>query len=483
MTATSSIPLPCTHPPVCPPPSDVSFEELYTGAACGLLTMTPEGTVLTINDTVLALCGILRRTALGGSVLRALTRGSQLLYETRCLPVLRLTGELREVALTIIRADGTELAVLVNAVTVNGLVRVAVFDSTARQVYERELLQARRAAERSESRVRALKEASMSFGGSRDEQALAEELVRIARQTLTATDVAVLLLDRDADGALRLIAGTDPLDGKLEEGTSRPRSDAISTARVVVVSSLVEARATYPEAADALEEVRREALCAVPLVGDNDLVIGVLVCYFGRSRRLDDDDIELQEALARQAAEALGRIRLQEELTRLALHDPLTGLANRQLLHNHLGFALIDALHAGRALSLIFLDLDGFKAVNDGLGHHSGDAVLQQISARLTAAVRQHDIVGRFGGDEFVAICEDAGFAESALLAERIRAAACRELDGVPARYYLSASVGVAVFDPKFAPAPSAAAFIARADAAMYDSKRAGRNRVTVVAI
>ena len=97
--------------------------------------------------------------------------------------------------------------------------------------------------------------------------------------------------------------------------------------------------------------------------------MGVLVCFFGRRRDFEDDELALNRTLARLGAQALQRIRLQEQLEHLALHDKLTGLANRELLQYRLAQALFAAGRHLRPMSVIFLDLDGFKAINDQLGH------------------------------------------------------------------------------------------------------------------
>jgi len=127
----------------------------------------------------------------------------------------------------------------------------------------------------------------------------------------------------------------------------------------------------------------------------------------------------------------------------------------------------------------MFLDLDGFKTVNDRLGHHVGDAILQQVAARLRNAVRVGDAVGRYGGDEFVVVCDAAGEAAETV-AERIRdeiRAGFVEAQGFP----ISASIGIAVCSAECEATTDSV--IGAADAAMYESKRLGRDRTTVVEV
>jgi diguanylate cyclase (GGDEF)-like protein len=136
---------------------------------------------------------------------------------------------------------------------------------------------------------------------------------------------------------------------------------------------------------------------------------------------------------------------------------------------------------SSRPLAIIFLDLDGFKAVNDTCGHAIGDSVLQQVSARLRSAVRSRDTIARYGGDEFVGVCEDADADAAAHIAERIQELVRQPLDDVPEEFPVTASVGIALLAPDSDTAVTTDGILGIADAAMYQSKNAGKDRVTVV--
>jgi diguanylate cyclase (GGDEF)-like protein/PAS domain S-box-containing protein len=151
----------------------------------------------------------------------------------------------------------------------------------------------------------------------------------------------------------------------------------------------------------------------------------------------------------------------EERLAFLATHDPLTGLANRPLLVDRLEHAL--ARRQG-ALAVVFMDLDGFKAVNDRHGHQVGDETLVRVARAMEGAVRPADTVARFGGDEFVVVADDLATADAESLAKRITAAV-GEVSVGPLR--LEASVGVATAEPD----DTAEALLRRADAAMYADK------------
>ncbi len=169
------------------------------------------------------------------------------------------------------------------------------------------------------------------------------------------------------------------------------------------------------------------------------------------------------------------RKRAERALDDLARRDALTRLSNRHHHDERLAEARGRALRNGGTLALMFIDLDGFKAVNDTLGHAAGDELLVEVGRRLRAVVRDVDTVSRLGGDEFSVIVEDAGPAEAVMeLGERIRASLARahRIDG--REMTATPSIGVALFDGSEA----ADRLELRADEALYRAKRAGKARV-----
>jgi diguanylate cyclase (GGDEF)-like protein/PAS domain S-box-containing protein len=167
---------------------------------------------------------------------------------------------------------------------------------------------------------------------------------------------------------------------------------------------------------------------------------------------------------------------LQADLTRLALHDPLTGLGNRTLLDDRLHVALARAGRHGFLTGVVFLDLDGFKAMNDRHGHHVGDELLKAVACRLRAVLRPADVVARLGGDEFVAVCEElASIDEAYSIASRVEAAIAAPVDTCAGRVSVTASVGMALAEGS--EGADADDLIRRADEAMYKAKQAGMRR------
>lgn len=171
----------------------------------------------------------------------------------------------------------------------------------------------------------------------------------------------------------------------------------------------------------------------------------------------------------------LSRIKESEaQLRHMAHYDSLTGLANRSLLNIQLGMALERAARRSKRLALMELDLDGFKIVNDSLGHQAGDMLLKKIAARLKSVLRSEDVVARMGGDEFVMVIENPPDAvDLGHMAEKIIASVAKPIDLDGSAATVTASIGIAVYPED---GNEAVSLLRAADTAMYASKQAGRN-------
>jgi diguanylate cyclase (GGDEF)-like protein/PAS domain S-box-containing protein len=197
------------------------------------------------------------------------------------------------------------------------------------------------------------------------------------------------------------------------------------------------------------------SLTGSPIYGDDGTVVGV--ASIGR--------------------DITDRKRLEQELSHQAVHDSLTGLPNRALLSDRLTQALAGASRRNSSVSVLFLDLDQFKTINDANGHLVGDELLVEVAARLSTAIRPSDTLARFGGDEFVVVCEDADVVEAQCIADRLAAALRDPIKVGGSLQYVSASIGIAVSPPLEAD-PNA--LLRYADTAMYDAKARGRARSRV---
>jgi diguanylate cyclase (GGDEF)-like protein/PAS domain S-box-containing protein len=168
---------------------------------------------------------------------------------------------------------------------------------------------------------------------------------------------------------------------------------------------------------------------------------------------------------------------LREELALHAVTDPLTGLPNRSLFMEHLGSALPRAEAAGRHVALMFLDLDRFKLVNDGIGHDAGDRLLKRVGQRLRGALRSGDVLARFGGDEFTVLCEVVGEDEVMDVVQRLRQALSTPVAEPDFEQFVSLSIGVALSNSE---SMVPAVLLRCADVAMYQAKGLGPGRYVI---
>jgi diguanylate cyclase (GGDEF)-like protein len=242
----------------------------------------------------------------------------------------------------------------------------------------------------------------------------------------------------------------------------------------------------------------RDAACAVPLAADDvsrrharvapeggghvlvdlDSTNGTFVNgrRVGRHRLAPGDRVQVGPFVARYLRAGDAEAAALAALADLAQRDPLTGLANRRAFEEALRREVARARRSGAPLAVAALDVDHFKRVNDAHGHAAGDAVLAAVAARAAAALRAGDLLARVGGEEFAALLPGAGLAAAVEVAGRVRAAiagAPVEADGRPVE--VTASLGCAALEPAD---EDGAALLARADARLYQAKRAGRDRV-----
>ena len=192
----------------------------------------------------------------------------------------------------------------------------------------------------------------------------------------------------------------------------------------------------------------------------------------GAERALAEEEMSFARAVANTLATALARLRGEERMRHEAVHDPLTGLANRTLLRDRLEHALARSQREGGATAVLFIDFDKFKQLNDAYGHAAGDVALVELGRRLRMAVRPGDTTARLGGDEFVVVCEEVDEEAALAIGGRLQGAIRLPFTAGEAEHRFSASIGIALghADPD--------ALLANADAATYRAKAAGRGRV-----
>ena len=281
---------------------------------------------------------------------------------------------------------------------------------------------------------------------------------------LPKVDAAVVELEPDGDGDERLLGsiGLDRDEDEEDEGGVRifTGSPERREARAVELSYL------YPET-DGAGAV--QGALGVPLVGRSGRIGWLGVFSRDPEVRFGDNDVRRLEELAERVAPAIENARRFREARQLADLDSLTGLHNRRYFYETLGREVDRAQRYQRRLSLVIVDVDGFKEINDRIGHLAGDAVLAEIADRIRQVVRSADIPCRVGGDEFAVIVPEVEVGQARQLVGRIQRAVSSQPIARAGRVRVSA--GVADLQPNDSPT----SMFERGDESLYAAKHAGK--------
>ena len=370
----------------------------------------------------------------------------------------------------IFRPDGSCLPVLVvgGAPDSNGHRYVTLFDATEQREFRERLQLTHGLTQRTQTRLELVIAASIAFAEATTEQKLAEVLAATTASAYVAEEAVVFLLDDDL--VFRQVAGTNPFVGLDDIEVLTERARALRS--VLKISGVPAAYDASPAVGKAFESAGVQSIIIAPIRQQDELV-GILAAFFHHPREFDEQASPLADALAGQAARAVLGLRFQRQLEFAAKHDDTTGLPNRRLLEEWMDES---RRTAAPFLGVLFVDLDGFKGINDRLGHHVGDELLRAVAARLRSAVREDDIVARYGGDEFVIVCEVTSESAAVDLAERVRTTISAPYPTLPSGIVVGASVGISV--GVNSAAIGIEQLLRAADQAMYQAKYAGGDRV-----
>jgi diguanylate cyclase (GGDEF)-like protein len=261
----------------------------------------------------------------------------------------------------------------------------------------------------------------------------------------------------------------------------------LDAASIPIVRATKERRTVISDSRsqDSTRDARQDgetcvALC-VPLISRGRLVGAVQATRRGGIMPFRQEEARVIELLCGSLVRALANAIDYHDATRQTLIDDLTRLYNVRYLYQTLDNEIRRARRYGSAVSVVFMDLDGFKLVNDAYGHRAGSVTLTEVAEVITMSVRESDFVARYGGDEFVLMLPETPARRAVQMAERVRSqiSAHRFNGGVGADIYLTASFGVASFPEH---ATEAEKLIELADAAMYEAKQRNKNNVRIAA-
>ncbi|MBI4509794.1 MAG: diguanylate cyclase [Deltaproteobacteria bacterium] len=336
---------------------------------------------------------------------------------------------------------------------------------------DRELAQARHELKLKQA-IAVLFELTQKINAESDLDAILRAIPRKVAPAMGFEEMAILLRD-DRTGKLVVKATYGFGDGEEIEGTTFAPGEGISGLvsesgePIVINDTRTDPRYMHYKG----KHLTDGSLACVPME-----VMGRTIGVFNVLRPgaggFSDQDVSLVRSLASYTALAISHAQKNLRLRDLAVTDELTGVANRRLLMQRLSCEVERARRSGKPLSLLMVDLDHFKRINDEHGHLKGDQVLKAVAAALTTSVRRSDTVARYGGEEFVVLLPDAGKRQAVACAEKLRLAVA---EPNAAGIELSVSIGVATLPED---AHHEDDLLDAADRALLFSKRNGRNRV-----
>ena len=254
--------------------------------------------------------------------------------------------------------------------------------------------------------------------------------------------------------------------------TDSPDHHVLKTREAVVIDDYAQESRFAPPAAFSRHAIRSGA--NVIIGGAEGPPFGVLGAYASNPAYFGADSVNFLQSIANTLATAVHRVAAEEKVAYLAQFDAMTGLPNRNLFRDRLALTLTQAQRNSWNVGVMFVDLDGFKNVNDTFGHGAGDHLLTLVAERLRKCVRSGDTVGRLGGDEFGVVLSDLAQADDAnVVAQQIVDTLAQPFEVMGSDIRITGSVGISVYP---ADATDPEVLLKNADAAMYRAKQKGRN-------
>ena len=416
-----------------------SFDQI----PCPALVTDGAGVVQSLNQDLLLLIGSDKERWLAKSMELMFPMASRIFLQTHIWPMIFRDGQVREIRLQLLGYGGNSLPVFVNCqkTTQEGIDQFTwvLFVTIERSRFEQDLLEARQRAE------------NISAALAKSEAFLRSVFEATIEGIMVTDSVATVI---SVNPAFSKLTGYSEVEmvGQNARILKSGRHDAafFHAMYQTLKADKVWKGEVWSKRKDGsifLEQLSISAIC-----DQSDTVLQYVGLCSDVTERWD------KEQLIRQ----------------MALHDGLTGLPNRTLLMERLGQLIAKSRRESRQIALMFLDLDGFKKVNDTLGHSIGDEVLKTVATRLSGLLRNSDTVARLGGDEFVVLLDNPENSEViAQIGARVISVVNEPMHFDDAEAHVGTSIGIAVFKDS---ACSPESLLKRADEAMYAAKAAGKN-------
>ena len=326
--------------------------------------------------------------------------------------------------------------------------------------------------------VDALRQVISALSLETDFEKFFRKAAQIAADLVGADAAALITLSEQKQLTYKFFIGLSPEKQQLFTDYTLSKNQGVSGQALHQKKSVfVSNYAAHPQSLDVLIEIGMRSSLAIPIIAGGRAIGILALSWFGKDgTQPSDHTLSFTETIASQIGLALERTQLEQNLTYRANHDDLTKLPSRGYFISHLKAALDSARRRKRLLALMVIDLDGFKAVNDQIGHAMGDELLCTVALRLNTVVRSGDVVGRLGGDEFVVLLEYNDWPDEPIgVADRIIEALSIQVPGIKDTLAVSSSIGVAIYPED---ASDANTMLKNADLAMYQAKQYGGNQV-----
>jgi diguanylate cyclase (GGDEF)-like protein len=324
----------------------------------------------------------------------------------------------------------------------------------------------------------ALQKATTALLSTLELDALLGQILDAAMSAIPAAERGILYLVEPETGQLQLRAAQGSEDPRIQlfKPTSRDSyaARAVRNCQPLLIDN-IDSEPSRPSDEDFMNSSIMLSLIVAPLHTE-ERVFGAIVLGASYASAFNNDDLQLLVSFAVTATTALQNAQLHAAVQQQAVTDPLTGIYNRRGFFELAEHEIIRAQRFQRPLSLILMDVDLLKGINDHYGHLMGDRVLSSISAGCSSELRQVDIIARYGGDEFIAMLPETGLTEAIMVADRLRKRASNITltaeNGETIRITLSAGVA------DLLPGDTLKTLIERADQALYRAKQSGKNQI-----
>lgn len=379
------------------------------------------------------------------------------------------------------RYDGTpfDAEVSLNVVTINGdtLLYAVVHEITARKLAEQELIKSRQALLDKNASLKVIYELSNKLHGSLEIEAIVRETLGVVRGMSREPSIAIYLLNNEDKQQRLKLATCVGFDEEMQRAGAWLSMQgslsgfALEQEQIIVSSHIEKENKADPVVKKLLAASDMNVAVVVPLMYQ-EKKLGCINLIYPQNTDITTFDIETLEAIGKTVSLALSNTQHMHEMEDMAQHDSLTGLSNRFHLHQTLAPYLQKAKSSEKQAALLLIDLDRFKEINDTLGHHVGDRVLQQIGPRINKEFATHKIfLSRLGGDEFTVFLPNASSGEADVFAHQLREALRQPYLIADMTLEVGASIGVACYPQD---GEDSHALLRSADVAMYEAKRRG---------